>query len=585
MGLQAREVTAVVRDKKGRLLALCNPDEPWSPVPADLAIRQILAGVRQYITVADGNTSQIRVVKRSTGPYLRTFADPNGEKVDNLKKMPRVGTAQLFTGNFDGVIQVDGSTIAKTVRALHAAQVFPHRVNLVTGQRLGVLCIGAPAITPLLTESGASVKADVAPTVFVETAFTLWSRIASDASDAGDSACGVVRVPVRCQAVVEADGTLSMAADWSSVVASDVRIDTLGLDEPVIEQARQMVLDWARSAGGRYPLPQLGPIGHPVDLSLRFVQAEPNTIVAQVGILSSALPTYDFPAPTSDAIRVALSSSMVVRMVLDALKAQWGELPKPYGRAVIDLGSGTKLTALDVEISDGALSVIGRLISGLTNALFTLAIAVEGTSPGTWNAASPSDMQGSAWRTDGEMIDVQIDDLLSQIGDFLSGGAIRQAITDGVRSAIASGPDGGLAGILSRATLADFARVGTAEAIDIDAQIIEANLSAFGPVMRGNVLVVSPSGVVASLSALSLTGGWFLLNAMNSWSPGDRLTRALIDFGDGNSLDLEGPAFSLAIPHEYAVGQWTASVTVFDSTGRCASAITQVVVSPGAIPS
>jgi hypothetical protein len=584
MGLHARVVTAVVRDSRGRLVALCNPDEPWSPVPAELAIRQILAGVRQYRTIAQGSTSEIRVVNRRKGPYLRTIADPNGEKVDNLKKLPRVGPAQRFTGNFDGVIQVDGPTIANVVSALYAAQVFPHRVNLVTGQQLGVLCIGAPEITFTLSDSGASVKENAPATVIVKTSFTLWSRTISDATDAGKTASGVVRVPVRCQAVVESDDTLTLAADWSAVTSSDVRIDTVGLDEVETERASQMILDWARHAGGRYALPELGPVGHPVDLSLRFVQGEANTIVAQVGIHTDPSPSYKFPAPTSDAVRVALSSAMVVRLVLAELRTQWGDLPEPYGQAVIDLGSGTKLTALDVEISEGALSVIGRLVAGLTNAIFTLVIAVEGISPGTWNAGSPSGMQGAAWRTDGGTVDVQIDDLLSQIGDFLSGGAIRQAITEGVRSAIASGPNGGLAGVLSRATLVNFARAGTAEPVDIDAQVIEAQLTPFGPLMRGSVHLGAPTGVFASLSAIPLAGSWFLLNAMDSWSPGDRVTRVVIDFGDGNSIDLEGGALSLSIPHEYAPGHWTAHVTVFDSSGRSASASTEIDLAAVATP-
>lgn len=583
MDLTSRDVTSVTRDRQGRTLSLCNAMAPWSPVPAALAIRQIRAGVRSYQTVVDGASSSITVVKGATGDYLRTFPDFDAEASDNLDVLPDAEPLHPLSGSFDVVVQVDEPSIARAVKALHAAGVFPHRVNVSVPGRVGVLSLGAPDAVFVTTASEGEPA-----TALVKTSFLLWSRAAHDSNDAGETSRGEVEIPVRCQTVVEGDGALTVAVDWSGITPQQVRVATADGpgDDGQAQRAREMVQAWAREAGGRYPVPSLPSFGASIGLDLRFV-AGPGpgaAAVAQAGIDIVPPLSHAFPSPTSEAVRVVLSGQWIVRQVLDGLRAHWGDLPEPHGTAAIGLDGGTTLTALDLEMGDGALKFVGRLVVGLTHAMFTVTIAVTGPTPDAWSAAEPSGMQGAAWRTDGEKVDVEIEDLLSQVGNFLSGGALRRAIGDGVRQAVAGGPGGGISGLFSRAVLGTMASAGSAMPVDIEGRISEARLTPFGLVMAGELAVGKAADLVARLQVLPLKDDWYLLSSLDSWSPGDRLTQMRYDFGDGETLTLHADRLALAVPHRYAPGRWTARVTVVDASGRSAGAASEVAVSAATVP-
>jgi hypothetical protein len=581
MDLTSREVTSVTRDPEGRTLSLCNAMAPWSPVPAALAIRQIRAGLRNYQTVVDGASSSITVVNGPTGDYLRTFPDRDAEASDNLDKLPDIEPLHPLAGGFDVVVQVDGPSIARAVKALHAAGVFPHRVNVSLPGRVGVLNIGAPDAELVTADPG-----DVSATAVVKTSFLLWSRAAGDTGDAGETSGGEVEIPVMCQVVADGDDALAVAVDWSGITPERVHVTTADgpADGERIQQAREMVLAWARDAGGRYPVPSLPSLGASIGLDLRFVAGSGAVAVAQAGIDIAPPLSHAFPSPTADPVRVVLSGPWIVRQVLDGLRAHWGGLPEPHGTTTIGLDGGASLIALDVELGEGSFKFVGRLVMGMTHAMFTVAIGITGPAPDAWSAAEPSDLQGTAWRTDGASVDVQVDDLLSRVGDFLSGGALRRAIGEGVRQAVAGGPGGGISGLLSRAVLGAMAGAGTAQPVDIEGRISEARLTPFGLVMAGDLVMGTPAEPIARLQVLPLKDDWHLLSALDSWSPGDRLTQVRFDFGDGDTLSLDGERLALAVPHRYAPGRWTARVTVVDAGGRRTSATADVTVPATTVP-
>ncbi len=79
----------VTRTRKdgNRILALCNPDERWSPRKTADAIRDIETGrCTYYVRSLDGARTAIRVVEAHYPKYLRT--DRDGTTLNNLGDLP-----------------------------------------------------------------------------------------------------------------------------------------------------------------------------------------------------------------------------------------------------------------------------------------------------------------------------------------------------------------------------------------------------------------------------------------------------------------------------------------------------------------
>ncbi|MBT3094008.1 MAG: DUF3892 domain-containing protein [Candidatus Thiodiazotropha sp. (ex Lucina pensylvanica)] len=81
---------AVVRSKKDRdgdILALCNPNEYWSPRSKANAIQDIESGTHQYyVPWTDGTRTPIQIVNGPNGKYLRT--DKDNTSRNNLDDLP-----------------------------------------------------------------------------------------------------------------------------------------------------------------------------------------------------------------------------------------------------------------------------------------------------------------------------------------------------------------------------------------------------------------------------------------------------------------------------------------------------------------
>jgi hypothetical protein len=75
------------RQSKGKVVALCNPGQSWSPRSTPDVIADIRTGSFRYFAAdAAGHTSRIRVVRGSHGAYLRTQADATAQ--NNLDDLP-----------------------------------------------------------------------------------------------------------------------------------------------------------------------------------------------------------------------------------------------------------------------------------------------------------------------------------------------------------------------------------------------------------------------------------------------------------------------------------------------------------------
>jgi hypothetical protein len=81
-----RAVYRTRKDIYGDILALCNPEEFWSPRSKEEAIRDIEQGIHTYyVPWTDGRT-EIRVVRGQSGKYLRT--DRDNTVRNNLDDLP-----------------------------------------------------------------------------------------------------------------------------------------------------------------------------------------------------------------------------------------------------------------------------------------------------------------------------------------------------------------------------------------------------------------------------------------------------------------------------------------------------------------
>jgi len=81
-----RKVTKSRKDSNGDITALCNYGESWSPRSKSDAINDIESGDYTYYVQDSFGRSDIHVVNRLSGTYLRT--DPNGRASDNLDNLP-----------------------------------------------------------------------------------------------------------------------------------------------------------------------------------------------------------------------------------------------------------------------------------------------------------------------------------------------------------------------------------------------------------------------------------------------------------------------------------------------------------------
>jgi hypothetical protein len=77
-----RKVTSTKRDKAGTIVALCNPNESWSPRRTADVLQDISGGRRSYYVTVRERRRYLRVVQGS----LQTTADES--RADALETLP-----------------------------------------------------------------------------------------------------------------------------------------------------------------------------------------------------------------------------------------------------------------------------------------------------------------------------------------------------------------------------------------------------------------------------------------------------------------------------------------------------------------
>jgi len=67
-----RQVTHILRDSAGNIIALCNPGQPWSPVPIKKVISEIRLEIQKYYVQDSLQRVDIVVALPVSEPFLRT---------------------------------------------------------------------------------------------------------------------------------------------------------------------------------------------------------------------------------------------------------------------------------------------------------------------------------------------------------------------------------------------------------------------------------------------------------------------------------------------------------------------------------
>lgn len=81
-----RKVTATKRDRSGRIIALCNPKETWSPRRSADVIKDIQSNKKSYYVEEAPRRKYVRVV---AGGQLQTTSDATSS--NSLDRLPAAG--------------------------------------------------------------------------------------------------------------------------------------------------------------------------------------------------------------------------------------------------------------------------------------------------------------------------------------------------------------------------------------------------------------------------------------------------------------------------------------------------------------
>jgi len=81
-----RKITNTRKDEKGRVIAICNPVEWWSPRSLAEVINDIEESFYKYYVIVGGQRVIIKVANGSAEKYLRT--DPDKTAKNYLGELP-----------------------------------------------------------------------------------------------------------------------------------------------------------------------------------------------------------------------------------------------------------------------------------------------------------------------------------------------------------------------------------------------------------------------------------------------------------------------------------------------------------------
>jgi hypothetical protein len=558
--LAERKVTETIRDSRRRILALCNPDEPWSPRRAQDALRDIHFSLHRYLAVGEGRQAEVRSVEGPYGPYLRS--DWDDTTTNNLDELPLASVGNPLTGVSEVALQVNESVVEQLVRAMHRVGATSHHAVSVSGDRRVELTFGAPEAVALIPTE----EEDTEARARVDLPVLYRSRALGAADDLGDAAAAVLHVRARVASHAAPTG-VQLFIDWSETRDDDV--DVAGPNGATVASD---IAGFARTQGATgqdVRLPGFADRAPVSELTTAFRRESGRNVVAVTLSFGTAPP--ERPRQVSGEVflerewALALSEHLVTERIRDGLWQDIGALPPPFGDQPVVLPGTTDLflDSFDVLLADGAIVFEGQLrrpgppeVTASYRAEITLEL-----------------IGGSVQATVGE-VKVQTNEWYASLADFISGGAITAAVERGLRQSLGAGAGGRLSTFFSGELLREVASVNTSRMIDADPVLEELDVRDAGIVAQGRLEVSDTAAPpVAAFVVLPARGGSRrrILHAGGSWAPSGSLSAFTWSLGDGQEQQSSGAETRFVLEHEYPSGTFTAQLTVADDRGASAS--------------
>jgi hypothetical protein len=559
--LAERRVTEAIRDDRGRILALCNPRETWSPRRASDARRDIRFGLHRYIAVGGGREADVRVVDGPSGAYLRSDWDDTSE--NNLDELRGASSGNALTGLSEVALQVSEAAAERLVRAMHRAGATLHQGLTVSDDRRVELTLGAPESITLVPTDEDETEARAR----VEIPVLYHSRSLSDAGDPGDDATALLHVRARVASQAAPTG-IQLFIDWSETQDDDV--DVTG---PNGARVARDIATFARAQGamGRdVQLPGLAGRARISELTTTFRRESGRNLVAVTISFGSSPPDNRQAAPGEVFLErdwaLALSEHLVTERIRDGLEQDVGALPPPFGDTPVVLPGTTDLflDSFDVLLADGAIVFEG-----------TLRRPGPPVVTASYRAEVELQLSGGNVQATVRDVTVQTNEWYASLADFISGGAIRAAVERGLRQALGAGAGGRLSTLFSGDLLSEVAAVNTSRTINAEPVLEDLEVRDAGIVAQGSLEVMDLAAPpVAEFAVLPVRGAPRdrILHAGGSWAPGGQLTAFSWTLGDGDSEELSGAQTRFVLEHTYPPGTYTAQLTVVNDRGESTSA-------------
>lgn len=544
-----REITAVVRDKKGRVRLLYNPGAEWSPVSAGEAAAQIRSAAHQYI-VSSGGPGFV-VVRPYGERWVRTIRD--GRRINNLDELPPPEFAELPTGAFDLVVTLAPSALDMVLCEMHAAGTISDRQVLLIQDKVIELKLGPPVLTPFTNGDGSSCT--------VTREALAWVSAAARTGDPGFSAVVTTRSIAHIETLPrEQQGEVALRLAYSAHPTDPVTLQT------ALPAEQANLLHAALTKWLTQPSADVWTMALPPELTaLNAIQTRltPGGHL-QIGMaFEQQIPNRGFPDDGElTGWSIAFSRQFLAARLRAAFAAEFGDAPPPAGtgRVEVDAHESIYVDYLELCLEHDAVVLHGRAIRDVdpvVSAFFRVRFTIGLTATGLVTVSTDD-------------IDVDVVEWYAKVFDFLSGSALSRALRDGLRASIASsGGTGGMSAFLSGDLISAIARAGTIRDISVNPRVTSVSVEPGGLII-GGVFKASPRPrPQAILTALTgAPGAPTVLYGGGSLVPGGVVREVRWDFGDGTTQTLSGADRTLVAGHTYAAGRYSARITVIGEDGR-----------------
>ena len=556
-----RYVTAVVRDKRGRVVQLHSPGEEWSPVASAEAAIHIAGGAHHYwVDAGGGDAAEVRPFRRV---WVRTV--PDADDVNNLDELPPPNFAQTRTGAYDAVVTVSAPALERLGREMHAAGVIEDRRATAHAGWVVELVLGPPAVEPYTDDGDDSA-------FVVEREALCWVSDVGRADDAGFSAVVTTRAVARTKTrAPDAHGVAGFELRYSPHPDESVTVHT-ALDparRAVVEAAVGLFLTDPRTDVWTFTLP--GELGTLVRVRPAFAESGDLQIGLGFDAASgeSELPHAGAPADWA----ISLSRAYLASRVYATLATELGAAPPPAGAepVLLDADENLYLDLLELGLGNGLIVLSGKLRRDATP-------EVTATFRGEFGLALTATGLVSAELGD---VEVEVGEWYAQLFDFLSGSALTNALKKGLRAALSgdSGSGSKLASFFSADLIRSLATAGTERTVSLTPKVTSVDVAPEGLQISGDLNVRArprPRAVLRVLSA-SPTAPAVLYGGASA-VPGGDVREARWDFGDGSQAQLGGADRALVAGHVYASGGYSAKLTVVADDGQEHSATAKLNV-------